>query len=640
MSVTCEHGACPTVNDPGRSEPARLTNDYVSPKCGNTFWQSPYSSTVQRGAPLGQLTSLTHKVSVLFALLAGLALPWETVPYDQATVLPPTQPVDAIYIRVNQIGYLPGEPKTAIVLTNADLSGQNFTVANAAPGGANAPMLTAAIGADRGAWGSFAHTYTLSFDGVATAGLYQIRVGSTASPNFNVSADAFKTMVPQTLGFFHEQRCGVADSPLHAACHLKDGIALGGPVSGTVVDATGGWHDAGDYIKFLITSGEVTNVLLTSYQRHPSSFAVGSSGLPDVLDEARVGLDWMLKLWDPRHQILYYQVGDGSDHNGWRLPETDDTLRPPRPVIACEPGKGANVAGKAAAALALASAIWSDPAAKFHDADRAARYLTAAQQIYAWGKLHPAAQPSTPEDFYNETSVADDMSLAAAELYRATHEAIYLAEAKQWADRAGDSSSFDWGSMAPLAWYEIARLDPGYVPTAERFLRASLTDAAGTAARANNPFHTALESYQWGSTSTMEGEALQALWYQDLSGDTTYASLARDQRDFILGANPWGVCFVAGAGTISPQHAHYGISFVSKLEPSGFWDEGPVKATSWNKQNIRLPATDPYAAFQSDAAVYHDDPEDYATNEPTLDASALGIALISWYTPQGAIRAL
>ena len=121
----------------------------------------------------------------------------------------------------------------------------------------------------------------------------------------------------------------------------------------------------------------------------------------------------MLELWDPLNRVLYYQVADASDHGTWRLPERDVG---PRPLFACEPGKGANVAGKAAASLALAAVVWGDRAQPYLDAARAAACLKAARQIYAFGRERPSAQPSNPPEFYGERSFADDMALAAAAL--------------------------------------------------------------------------------------------------------------------------------------------------------------------------------------------------------------------------------
>jgi Tol biopolymer transport system component len=562
------------------------------------------------------------------AALWRIAAPAAATPTPTGTGTSST--ASTAYLRLNQVGYLPGETKIALALTDENLSGQTFS-AVADPGGSIA--LTGHVGADRGAYGDFAHLYELDFTGLAAPGTYRLRLGSNTSPVFNIGANAYADLIPRTLQFFRVQRCGNTAPALHGVCHLKDGMAQGGPVNGAQVDATGGWHDAGDYLKFLITTGATTDLMLAAYQRHPDVFADGdSNGVPDLLDEARVGLDWMLKMWDPAPAggVLYYQVGDISDHERpWRMPEGDDVDYPARPVWACEPGKGANVAGKAAAALALAASLWNDPARTFYSPTLASTYRTAAQQIYEYGQARPAAQSAT-SGFYEETSWQDDLALAAAELYRATGNATYLSQARAYAAAAGNAWTFGYAEMHGLAHYEIARLDSTYVAAATAFL---VDDLAAMQAQANaNPFRAAVSQFDWGSAEMMMGAALEALWYEDLSGNTTYHTLAQVQRDYVLGGNPWGVSFVNNIGTTWPHHPHHQVADLTHSELVGFWDEGPVARAGWEALGITLKDPDLYAAFQSDAAVYHDDVEDYATNEPTIIANALGLALAAWYT--------
>jgi hypothetical protein len=537
-------------------------------------------------------------------------------------------PAAPVYVRLNQVGYLPAEPKLALAMTDETLNGQTFNVI-AAQGGS--PVFTGSVGIDRGAYGDFAHLYELDFVGLTASGRYRLQVGSEPSPAFTIGTSVYADAISPTLQFFRVQRCGDTAPVMHDVCHLKDGIASGGPASGTTVDATGGWHDAGDYLKFAITTGASTNLMLTAYQRHPAAFAdADHNDVPDVLDEARVGLDWMLKLWDPTNGVLYYQVGDESDHDTWRMPEGDDANRPTRPVWACEPGKGANVAGKTAAALALAASLWNDPARLFYSPTLASTYRTAAQQVYDYGKARPAAQSAT-SGFYDETSWQDDMALAAAELYRATGDTTYLNEARDYGAAAGNAWTFDYDNMHGLAHYEIARLDSTYVPSATAWLAADLS-AMQTDAN-TNPFRAAVDQFYWGSAAAMMGAALEALWYEDLSGQVTYHGLAQAQRDYVLGGNPWGVCWVNSLGATWPHHPHHQVADLTGSELVGFWDEGPMPRADWLALGITLSAPDAYAAFQSAAAVYHDDVADYATNEPTLVANALGLALATWYAP-------
>ena len=530
----------------------------------------------------------------------------------------------SVHIRVNQVGYRPSDPKVALALTDQDLDGQGFEVRHGAGSGV---ALSGTVGRDRGGYGRFAHVYELDFSRLAPRGSYFIRAGEADSPGFSVAEDAHAELLSKSLAFFRVQRCGGTSPQGHGACHLQDGIAKGGPGNGARVRADGGWHDAGDYIKFLITAGYATHLMLATYVRHPHSFPDdAANGVPDVLEEARVGLEWMLKLWDGPKRVLYYQVADASDHDTWRLPERDQAVRP---VWACEPGRGANVAGKAAASLALAAVVWSERGRPYVDAGQAAAYLEAARQIYAYGKERLAPQPSNPPDFYGERSFADNLALAAAALHRATGEPAYLEEARGFVRAAGQVGAFTWGDSHALAHYEIARLDPSYVPEAKRQLEAGLDEARSFAEA--DAFRVGLRRLHWGSAPVMAGVALQAFWYRDLTGDGRYLAVGQSQWDYLLGANPWGVSFVSGAGKTWSRLPHHQIADLTRTELIGFWNEGPVPLSVFEGRKIMLSRPDAYAAFQSEGAVYHDDKEDYVTNEPTLTANATGLSLAAWF---------
>lgn len=579
------------------------------------------------------IAKLFHRLRRLTLLLAGLA----AIILAGVLLAPAGQAAPAVYLRLNQVGYLPGESKLAYALTNQNLRGQTFEVVTAA---GTEHVLTGRVGVDQDgpAGGNFAHLYQLDFSQLTTSGTYRLRLGSDTSPVFTISPEAYAGVLSPTLYFFQMQRCGQTDPAGHGPCHLTDGVVASGMLSGTHINVDGGWHDAGDYLKFVTTSSFAAVLLLHTYQRHPEVFAdADSNDTPDVLDEARLGTDWLLKMWDPVHQVLYYQVGDYLDHNrGWRMPEGDDSAFPTRPVWPCEPGQGANVAGKTAAALALAATLWNDPARSYYNPTLAATYLTAAQQIYAYGKARPAAQPSTGDPvgnftFYDESRWQDKMALAAAELYRATGSQTYLTDARAYANAAGNGWTFDWGELGALVHYELARLDASYLPTATTFLEADLSNYQ--AQFNENRFGVTLNPLYWGSAEAMIGAALTALWYEDLTGDTSFRAMAQAQRDYLLGGNPWGVTFVNSVGAAWPHHPHHQVANLTGAELVGFWDEGPVPRATFEEQGITLSGPDIYALFQSDEAVYHDDVEDYVTNEPTISMNAVGLALTSWYAP-------
>ena len=185
------------------------------------------------------------------------------------------------WIRVNQVGYLPDDPKIAVLSSTEPLQGK-FQVGD----------LKADIGADQGAWGPFAHNYRLDFSGVKSAGEYQVKFGEVESPKFDVGADAYADVPGKLLEFMQLQRCG--DNPITGKCHQEDGFDT---VTGEMVDVSGGWHDAGDRLKHMITT----------------SYCVAALFLAGAEDEARHGAPLIQKI-HPNPQTIYVQIGDDRDH--------------------------------------------------------------------------------------------------------------------------------------------------------------------------------------------------------------------------------------------------------------------------------------------------------------------------------------
>ena len=220
--------------------------------------------------------------------------------------------------------------------------------------------------------------------------------------------------------------------------------------SASPLDARGGWHDAGDLLKYLLTSGNATAQMLLAYElgerrsedrdqkaAGPSDLrplasdfcnALGqpdTNGIPDILDEARWGLEWMLKL-HPAPDQLYHQVADDRDHAGWRLPQNETVDygwgKGGARVVYFADGQPqglkqfksastgvANLVGRYAAAMALAYQIWKDdPQQK----DFAARCLQAGKEVYELGRLKEGVQQGNSYGSpyrYEETTWADDM---------------------------------------------------------------------------------------------------------------------------------------------------------------------------------------------------------------------------------------
>src|SRR5207244_4346490 len=352
-----------------------------------------------------------------------------------------------IFVRINQLGYRPADPKSAVAFSR-ELLPQRFSVIDAVTRQVSFEGTTKPIA---GRWGQFDYHAELDFSAFHHAGKYLVQIGVAQSQSFEISKLAYANLPDELLEFIRQQRCGY-NAWLDAVCHSFDGRTAYGPLpAGTYVDATGGWHDAGDLLKYLLTSSNATAQMLLAYQldtqRHRTKVfqdqfnalgQPGANGIADILDEARWGLDWMLKL-HPAPDHLYHQVGDDRDHKGWRLPQNETVDYGWGPgsyrVVYFADGKPqglrqyqsestgvANLAGRYAAAMALGYQIWKNDA-RLHE--YAATLLRAGSEVYTLGKAKEGVQQGDSYGApyrYEETKWADDMEWRAAELIRETRE--------------------------------------------------------------------------------------------------------------------------------------------------------------------------------------------------------------------------
>ena len=285
--------------------------------------------------------------------------------------------MDSIYIRTNQVGFLPSDIKTGVILTSEDLSMEEFSIINIKT---DEIAYSGKINNSNGEFGRFNYSYTINFSSLVEPGTYQIIIKSTRSHKFNIGLKIYNPVVNELMKFFKVQRCGYTNPYKHDTCHIADAteLIIDGVVFNTPFDVTGGWHDAGDYTKFFNTIAYATYTLLFAYEFDGKRFGFDQDGndVPDILEEAKIGLDWLLRAqYDDKKFIT--QVQNLRDHDvGWRMPE-DDTLRFDRPAYI---GIGKNLIGIYVATMSLAYRIWKD---KFESYDFADKCLTAAENYYS-----------------------------------------------------------------------------------------------------------------------------------------------------------------------------------------------------------------------------------------------------------------
>jgi hypothetical protein len=566
-----------------------------------------------------------------------------------------------IYIRVNQLGYKLRDPKIAIAFS-ANPFTTSFIIANAETKqivfkGDAKPL--------DGKWGQFSNHAELDFSALAKPGRYFIQIDKFESPAFAIKSDIYVELPDQGLQFMRQQRCGY-NPWLDAVCHSFDGRTAYGPLpSGTYLNCSGGWHDAGDLLKYLLTSSNATAQLLLAYELTPPSSRPrvfqdrfnafgqpGANGTADILDEARWGLDWMLKLHPAKDQ-LYHQVADDRDHRGWRLPQNETvdygwgagSYR----VVYFADGKPqglrefksksdgvANLAGRYAAAMALGYQVWHrHPALHSY----AQTLLKAAREVYELGRTKEGVQQGNSYGApyrYEETTWADDMEWGAAELFRATRERKFLQDSLRYARLSATESWMGRQEAGHYQYYPFLNVGHyrlhGVAPPAEQkqlseYYREGLRQ---TLAMAEKNVYQVGVPFIWCSNNLVVALTTQALLYEKMTGDTRFRSFASKQNDWLHGRNPWGTSMfteIPGEG-VYPRDVHLMATAILKRPVKGGLVDGPVYRKIFQSlRGVSITEPDSLAAFQDDFAVYHDDIKDYSTNEPTMDGTASAILM-------------
>jgi hypothetical protein len=586
-------------------------------------------------------------------------------------------------VRVNQVGYRPTDIKQAVVMATTRLKGTFSLVSN------GVTVFSDPIPArDAGSWnGEFKTVYQFDFSSVTNPGVYAVEVAgnvnATSPPvTIGTASTLYRPLLANALFYFQSSRdgpdvitnvisrkpshtndetAGIYLPPVYSHDSLVGGLTnIGGPI-----DASGGWFDAGDYIKLVETGSYVEGMMLTAMRDYPNLL---SSGV-DFRAESRFGLDWLLKMWDQTNQVLCYAVAIGNgngntilgDHDFWRLPEADDAINVTpgspnyfvkyRPVFRAGTngaGISPNLAGRLAASFALASQVYRTTDSAFADS-----CLFRAQTIFSLAKTNWAGNLLTapPFDFYPETVWKDDMEWGATELYFATAQAtnaeglpqtsalFYLTNAAYWAGQYLSDGNIDGLNLydtGMLAHYELCRAmtqagNPSGLSVTQSALLDSMNSVLSSAARESekDPFGLA-QSYRALSDPVPHVlcYAVTAGFYKQLTGTTNYDSFAQKQRDWVFGKNAWGTTFIVGAGATFPHCMQDQIANLAGnldgLQPLRFGAtvDGPANSLAGNgtqdgMNSCNLTAT--FRSFDGKRMFYRDGVAYWMNVEPALD---------------------
>ncbi|SOE15539.1 endoglucanase [Hoeflea halophila] len=579
----------------------------------------------------------------------------------QSGQAPVTQSVAAApsAIRVNQVTYFPDGPKRA-TLVRKDRARAEWKLLTAS-GETVASGMSKFLGFDAS---SELTVHGIDFGGYRKPGDgYRLVVDAETSPPFSISGDAYEELRADALGYFYKVRSGVEiREDLAGKGYGRPAGHLGRPPNkgdtavgcvdtrtarkvygkawscGYKLDVAGGWYDAGDFGKYVVNGGIATAQLLGVYERalhqtRGTSPALedglvripeSGNGIPDILDEARWELDFLMSMTVPEGEPFAGMAHHKMHGNRWSaspsLPHRDRELR-----VLHRPSTAATL--NLAAAAAQGARLFAP-----FDKAYADRLLAAAVRAYRAAEANPALYaPYTDGSFgggdYQDDDVSDEFYWAAAELFLSTGDQAWLERAKaspHWAGPVFRSSGFDWRSVAALGRLHLASV-PSKLPKRDlKAVQSSVRDAAEAYLRDQQKeafgflYHNS--HFGWGSNHLLIQNMIVVATAYDITGDRRYLQAVRESMDYIFGRNALGISYVTGYGTTYAYRQHSNM-FAASIDPyypavpRGALAGGPNSGLADDYAISRLEGCAPQAC-------YVDDPRSFSTNEIAINWNA------------------
>jgi len=532
-------------------------------------------------------------------------------------------------VGVNQAGYTLSARKVSVLTTYAD----SFQVINAATrevvyrnATGMATLGDAATGMD---------LYNADFTSIQTPGVYVLYTSAgDSSQHFLIADSVYNQVFRKSLKGFYFQRCGTALSSTyaqayaHGYCHTTDGTFHSTAEGTGSISVTGGWHDAGDYGKYIVNGGISVWTLLAAYEWFPQKFSAddlgipeSGNGVPDILDEARWELTWFLKMQRAADGGVFFKVTH-ENFEGFIMPQNDTGTR----YIYQE---STTATGNFVAAMARAARVFQT-----FDSTFASTCLAAAVKGWGYLQAHPAIVQS-PSGFLNPSGTvtgeygdgndSDERLWAAAELYLANGDAsAHTYFTTNYSSGGIITTTMYWGGVKPLAEMTYLRGNrAGINTTVQSQIRQSLQGYASflLGLHGNSGFGTAMavSDYVWGSNSQALNNAILMLMAWEEGGNAALLQAALDQLHYVLGMNVHGQSFITGIGgkhTMHPHHRPSGSDGVVEPVP-GLISGGPNRNVS---QDPVLAAN--FTSSTPAALCYIDDQGSYASNEICINWNA------------------
>ncbi len=550
----------------------------------------------------------------------GEAVPEHTI-YIDNVVLTQLAEGDAGYdpyeppIILNQLGYKPDAEKIAVF---RDITSETeFSVVNAAN---DEVVYTGELYGEKENELAGETNFYGDFSSVTESGTYYITCGELdTSYVFEITENVYDDVLDAAVRMLYLQRCGCETEDVvfgHAACHTSTALIAG---TDTQIDVSGGWHDAGDYGRYVVPAAKAAADIMLAYQTNPGLYSDSTgisesgNGVADILDEARYEIEWMLKM-QAESGGVYHKVG-AINLCGTIMPEKDQGQ-----LVVCPVSSAATA--DFCAVMAMAYEIYYDI-----DKDFSEKCLSAAKSAWAFLQENPDLVYENWDEIsgaYEDSRDGDERYWAACQMYRATGDTSYL-DAIDSITGTYYKDGLEWhmvghyGNIALLTMYGIDTESAEYEKAMEmlfNWVREYMSKAEETG------YNTAISKYTWGSNMSIANAGIVLGLAYRLTGEESYLETAKLQLHYLLGRNPNGMCYVTGSGTVSPENPHHRISGVIGQAMPGMLVGGV-------NSDLADSIAERYLSDTPPAKCYIDHSGSYTTNEITIYWNSPFIYLLS-----------
>ncbi|GGG38836.1 hypothetical protein GCM10011344_44650 [Dokdonia pacifica] len=528
-------------------------------------------------------------------------------------------------IRYNQVGYHLNREKLINLTSETDFEPLPYTVVDA-----DGVTVVSGMTSATQLWNeSQEYVATIDVSEISTEGIYVITVDDEEA-EFRVSENVYEALSEAAFKYYYYNRASTEITAGYGGDYARplglpdteilvhSSAASDARPEGTVISAPKGWYDAGDYNKYIVNSGISTYTLLAAFEHYPDYFETKaydipetSNAIPDILDEIKWNLDWMLAMQDPNDGGVYHKL-TGLNFQGIIMP-ADYTAD--RYVVQ----KSTSAALNFAAVTAMASRIYANYEAELPG--YSAQLIAASESAYTWAQANPTVYYDQPDDVftgeYGDNNVSDEFQWAAVELFITTSDQTYNNDID--VEAIGNGVPF-WGYTAPLALISIVNNaeqidnDVDVASATAKFLETAnqLKDKVN-----NSAMRVAMGSgdYNWGSNGQAGNQMMLLIQAYQIDGDDTFLDAAFTASDYLLGRNATGYCFVSGFGDLSMNNPHHRISEADTVFDAvpGMVAGGPHSGQQDGCPGY--PSTDP-------ARSYVDTWCSYSSNEVTINWNA------------------